>query len=809
MRKITLILLALLLALSLTAAQAETVTRTFDASLDRMMEDFSIEADAVEPAYLSVSFDDNCKTADEAVYKAASAGLEGQSGIENITLVLRGDAKLSDLLFGFRMNDTTPVKFVEFEELLDPDYEPMPELTADWQTYMINLLALDATYDDGSIVKPGAICGFHIVAKDGAKGQIDVLSVKVDETVLDDFSTREDVNKAPKSLYWCGSQTGVIVPRHLALADSEYVVFYAEETSNNKDGKYEYLAVTAKGAGALTVNDVAYEGLTDQYQSIVLPLPDKAIDTVYLKATGAVDVKNVFFTNLDEAALEVETAYPRLDASNILYFDNYDYVQAAIPTEWISEEPTAVAAGMSYIVSYHNADKLSVDGALVFDATSLDANDYINYKACTTRNSAGKYQYLVLDLKAEDGATLDGFRMAAATDDAYGDIIWANAFLSGAGLPAGKIGDAAYPYAREDGSVLLIIDMQRVFGITDLNGLDMYYSGTGKLNINGIFFANRIADAIVERDNQIALFDGSIEGFWWTDNYNCEVKDGEINLNFVGDWAKFRGATPSNNKDMQLPILAVEMKASEGVTLETLRLRGNEDSEEYVYWNQGKLVDPNGNALPALTTEYQTYYIDLAKSGLNVATEGIEIAFGGWADGSVQIRKIYYCERVVKPAQGREITLFDGNVDGWWWTDLLNCKIENASATLDFNADWAKFRGANPVNNKDAQLPYLEIVMSSIDDATLETLRLRGNEDSEEYVYWNQGKIVSIYGGKLPDMSAEDQAFIIDLNKSGLNVATEGIEIAFGGWQTGSVNIKSIRYFDTQPAYAEILAAIK
>ena len=121
------------------------------------------------------------------------------------------------------------------------------------------------------------------------------------------------------------------------------------------------------------------------------------------------------------------------------------------------------------------------------------------------------------------------------------------------------------------------------------------------------------------------------------------VLDGQDNA-----YAYFKTAGYPSNFDEPKQYLILKMKGSENTTLESFRLSVINDvgESEFRFFNAGPLVSAPGIALPSLSTEYETFVIDLEASGLPKNAMGLIIAFGSWDMGRLYIDEISFADSV-------------------------------------------------------------------------------------------------------------------------------------------------------------------
>lgn len=788
--------LVLFISAGVAGADPAIITRDFNKTFDRLLDDFTEDSEAVG-AYLSVDWDNNCKTPNDAIYKAASAAIADATSaqIPTMYIKMRGSADLGDIKLVFRHKNDTDLCTLEFSDLVDTQEEPLPALTSSWQMYEINIVAdYGATYDNSTIpFTPESIVGFHIVAKENTSGHIEIDSIHFGTSSdydssaykVDTFEGNQNVNIKREDIYWCGSETGVIIPRHVTI-DSEKVIKSTDGAKNNKDGKYEYVAIGVKGTGTVTVATVdgetvgtaqALEGIEGTYKNIVLPLPNpKAAEGIKITVTGgSIDVCIVFFTNLESETPAYE--YPRIDTSDCLKFDDFYHAQTGINEDYdqMSKAEAALKSNLYYRISYKNGNLVTIaDGVLTLDATTLADGDHINYKSESKVVDPSKpYKYIVFKMKGEDGASLAKFRFGM-----QGDVVWGNGgLLSATALPIPDLDAADYPYTEGDWKYI-IVDIEKS-GLTFAPVLDMYYGGPGKLIIDEIFFANEYTP-VIDIENGIAMVSEQV-------TFDTQGTGGYKYLGYLG-----HGEV--NNIQAKLPFMVIRMKGTGAATLQNVRLEFVGDKVLWFAENEaGSLLDPDGNLLPELTDEFQDYIIDLNKSGLNPAISGIHVHDSGTAEaGSIIIDYVRFAgfEKAQEIAMVSEQVTFDQQGEGGY--------------------KYLGYLGHDEVNNTKAQLPYMVIRMKGTGAATLDSVRLEFVGDKVLWFAENDaGSLLGPDGNRLPELTSEFRDYVIDLHKSGLNPAISGIHVhANPISEAGTIIIEYVKFFGYAPGYDTIMASI-
>ena len=495
-------------------------------------------------------------TKDAPIYKVASPS-NTQGAYDFLVLVMRGSqgASIEDLILSFRYDDNYADIDVDFVDLFDPDFEPLPELTDEYQVYVIDLAnsldgrvfqRLPGRYGPETLPADRRLAGFHLMARStgGGSGILDIREVywsrdavtlgyvdTPDNFLLDDFE-RENVSEAAPEIWWRGAGPGsFIVGRWLAFdyttRPGVYMAAGADRASNAA-GRYENFVLRIRGAEGgedllvyplymvdgkpvlgkgIALSELKgpdgerVPALTTEFQNLVVNFAangwDPAVHGLRLESKpgehGLVYIDQIFFTNLAYDPSEIATEYPVLDLSDVLVFDDFERPVLGATPEYDPNNPVALEHGLQFIIAYAGMDRLSIeDGALVFDSTQNP--DYIQYTSASTRVNDGRYRYVVLRVKGEQGASLDNFRLS--TIDANGTrsvVVWANGGLkSGRGLPTPPLDDPDYPYISPDGWMDLIVDLAASNLTETVSGFDLFYGGSGRLLIDTIFFANAV-----------------------------------------------------------------------------------------------------------------------------------------------------------------------------------------------------------------------------------------------------------------------------------------------------------------------------
>lgn len=783
--------------------ETPVVTRAFNPLFDSYLDDFSsstpkgtVEGDAayLGTPYLQVNIDNTGEektgnTPDAAVYKYATGTYALQEYQIAFKLkLIAGSLNLHDLKLGLRGDDSYEVYSLPFDEVYDGDLEPMAELSTEYQEYVIDLnntISDDSVeyklFSDGSdsgVRVLEKVLGLHLFVGDDVKAKLGVAEVAIYKagvkTVLDDFA-RVDVSKADANCWWRGS-VGSIVQRNVKLVDGgTYSVSDADALSG-----YNNLALSMKGDfRSLLIypilsgeqgNPISWSEAQDPdgnalfltshtYKTAVLNFANSGIEGdvtgfVFI-STSQMWVNSLFATNLESKTAELQ--YPYVDLANAQVFDRFDgRIQASLNDDYeaSSTNPDIIAANLYYSLSYNNGSMVSVkDGVLTFDATSLPSAGYIQAKEASSVVNGAHYQYMVIALKGEEGADLSGFRIMGTGSNA----VYANDWYSGFGLKTPALDVTNFPYIDANGFVYMIINLQES-GLEVADTLDMYYSGTGKLIINEILFANKVAPFDETKAESIG------------EGGDVDFSSGGYNYKYLG-----------YNGD-QLPYLALTFKGDGTADLASFRI-GNNGAISWL--KDGALIDPFGNPITdvSLTTESRTIIIDLVASGLSVTDPDLHGHFGDFGDNNgivtieaVEALPLASFTRVIDASSHPITYTADGYTYGFGIGDLNNpARYLTLSIVGDGTADLASFR--------------LEFAGATIWSSAL--------------VDQSGSPIASI----VP--STEGTIVVIDMLASGFDIdAMYGaMHFHFGGSGVGgTITINEVAYMDYSPmSYADLL----
>ena len=754
--------------------------RKYDPEFDTMVEDFSgsllgtTDGQVLDHGTLKVVVDSNHgdfpTTNDVSIYKAArSGGFETSDGIGFRMRKLNGNLKLEDLVLGLRGDDAYPIFDLNLGEVADPDGEPLPELTDEFQDFVIspNLSIEDAdTVYEGSTLKVlEKILGIHLKVKAGidVSSLIEIsevfLTKGADKTVIDAFDRENVAQKDDLVDYWRDS-IGYIRTKGVALNNGKfYKTPEGEITSANValslNGDSSGLSLTpvyGQNEGvALSIselrddeNNTIVDAVSGAYGNYVINfensgIPLEGLTALKISSTKEVNLNRVFFTDMATEAAVLE--YPLLDSDTFNMFDNFNRTQSGFDGDYeaSSTNPLVIDAGLNYALSYHNGDKVSIaDGVLTFDATT--EVDYINFKE--GKNNYNGEQYLVLSVKGEGGATLNDFRFNVGND-----VVYINQMVSGAGLPLPSLDDASYPYTTADGFKWLVIDLEKSNMVPAADGfIDFYYSGTGKLMIDAAFYANGVSNLVEEQ----LIYDFEI----------ADVKS----YNYAGAFF-LDGAN----------LVKMKFEADAGVTLESLRFANDGGAE--AWFKDGKVLDDKGNVIDKdLPLNGLEIVVDLKASGIDV-NEFVHLHCGGFGDDEGSFK--YSLFKLYVPEDKPEY-------------DYISISDDMEAA------DITNYAYVGAFNTNGENLVYLEF--HGDEGVTFESIRLANDGGAE--AWFKDGAVKDADGNAIDfDQEVDSYGLIIDLKASGLNV-DDWIHIHAGGYgdDTGHLTVHAYR-LEEAPKY--------
>ena len=740
----------------LVADVEDAFTRPYNAEFDTMVDDFSsttINGEGTGEILnnrLRVLVDSNNgdfpSSPDASIYKVGTGTYEihNYEGIGfKIRKVGAGKLALEDLVLGLRGDDAYKVYELSLADAVNPDGDPLEELTEEFADLVVapGLSIDDDTTEyelaDGSglsgVKVLEKILGFHLFAKNEVSQLIEIEEVYLvqagTKTTLDNFS-RDAKNKADDTCWWRDS-TGFILRDNMHLRASQNYTTGTAVAINDHTNIVLRVAGSTEG---VTVNNVAWANLKDPdgnavknavnggFHSFVINLENSGIDgesfTVALGETGTdLYIDQVFYTSLqNEAAV---TEYPLIDTKNAAMFDNFNRTQSGFNGNYEESiaNPIVTDAGLDYALSYSHGDKVTVaNGVATLDATELGEKDYINFKEGNDGIYAN-HKYFVLVAKFIEGATVDNFRF-----DLGSGVTYFNQMFSAAGLPLPALDAQDYPYETTEGFRYYIVDLEKS-GMTGGAYVDLYYSGTGKVLIDAMFYTNEYSSSTYE-DRVVG--EGSVAdltGYVYAGGFSADGLE-EVSIRFT---------------------------STAGTTLKSIRFENPNAEQKWI--KDGVVIDTDGNPVDPETVvnaDGVTINIDLVASGL---TGGwIHMHTGGFDGSTGDIQFV---------ATGKfEVTETV--------TEVLNVKVEGVDGYQ--YVGYAATEGAK----------IARVTVSSTVANTLESIRFENNSAEQKWI--KDGVVIGVDGNPIDATQSVEGAgvtFDIDLEASGL---VGGFHVHSGGF---------------------------
>ncbi len=793
-KKILLTALSATLTASLTSglaisAFADTATKDheFDGKNDVVYEDFDRAdiADTVkaegsgvntgEKPYMHVKYTAGTSdTPGDAIYKHGSGSLAEVRNGGTIKFKMRApenDVDLSEIAFGVRgVDDDKKVFSKTLDELTDADGNPLPDITTEWRDYEISFATSYEDTDiypstDTPVVGPDSapLLAIHLyAATETDEGTLEIASVQYSTTgsaYLNDFrggiTPADTASVADSGCWWAGSSEGYIVKRTVNMTGGSFTV--SKETAV---GNYKYAIVEADGDVAnlkiaTSTDGIAY-GTAEAFDgySVTLNGNEKGFKFIYDgSAEGGVTVRRIYLTNLEVKVPAF--AMPVIDASTAEMLESFSVAQSGINGNYdeMHAAPEAIAAGLEYRMSYSNGDKVEVkDGSLVFDATSLGESDYINFKFYSKTLASGKYA--VLKVKTEGEATLDGLRISlmGSVDGLLTKApVYASSWKAGVEYPTALIGDSN-PYKTEDGWHYIVIDTEESgMGLDEAGygGMDMYFSGTGKLLVDSIFFCNGIEVTLPDVEKKTELPDSK--------------------LDFAGNEGEYAYAgylyIPNDGfgKTVEMDITP----AVDNFDISNLRIQFEGVG---TFWgsanDEGTLVTVDGKKLNELTytKDAATHVvIDLEQSGIVGAFMHTHVhvgAIGGFKIGNVAVNTSTPVNAIKElDTENKTVVKDDNGTDN---------KVVEISSVEGYG--YAGYIGS--LTGKDGELSMDITVGENTDLSNLRfefvsggTLWAGANDSGS--LYTNDGKLLT----EVEFVAGESKTVVFDLAKSGVTVS--------------------------------------
>ncbi len=793
--------------------------RDFTEKYDKVFEDFARadisdtttgndKAGLGEKAYLSVEFDAaNSGTPDGPIFKQ---GQPGDTGVGNIVLLMRapkGDVTLDELVLGTRYSDNHLIYSKPLSELCDGDAGSLPALTTTWQKYILNFAN---SYEDAEVYKnndgtdstvkvnDGKIVGMHIYAAAEASGTIEIQSVytttdatdakPTSRTMWNDFVGADTVDKTKSdTAWWAGSAQGVIQKRRVELSGGGELTVKNEK---NKAGDYGYAVVEATGDTANLKVSLSSDAVTWGTAAAFADSYEVESSTCAFKftytGTESVSIDRIFWTNYEVD--KVAAALPVIDAKTTSKLDDFNVSQTGFNEDYeaMRSAPQMKPANLYYRLSYSHGDLVSIkDGALVFDASTLAANDYINFK--TQRKETASARFVVLKIKADGGATLDGFRFALGTDGTVGEPVSKSGWKADVGLAAPGL-DESNPY-EADGWKYVVIDIAEsglAAKTTGLDTINMYYSGTGKLYIDEIFFADKAAPEVKD----VRKSDASVDFKPTADDYEY--------AGFVGNLS---GVTDKYN------VLAMTIEIAKDTDLAGVRFQFT-GSDEWRWASrnaQGSLVLTDGTLLADAgfkAGEVKTVYIDLARSKLDAVSD-FHIHSNGKATGAFKITDV----RLQQHTELADVVIPDE--DAATRLNVKDSSLEGAFTPTGEGYAYLTFVSAPNLDKKNSIL-HIELTADTALDLSGMRFEFAAGANSVATRWFGenaQGTFKTIYGGALQTTLAAGGKIVYDIDISDV-AAFDGFHVHSNGASTGNFTVTKAYIAPKADYYAAAVAAL-
>lgn len=778
MRKITILLLSIVLVVAFTSTLltvafadgdgdgAAPQERVYDANFDRMLEDAS--GDSATPAYRAVSWNaGQCDDLNDPIFKIGSPKIS--AGFNTLSIELRSpdsSVKLEDLTIALRVADNDAIALANSYELDNEAIEGAvslskgSEIGSEWTTLTFDFTQSEVQVNGSAFdtTKPDALLGFHLYANNGQAGKLDIAKVYVSsasgDIILENFA-------GVKDCWWDNSEAGcfIDIPRCIEITSSKEIKS-AVATSNNVDEVYSAIVLKIAGSGNVSVAPIAEDGtvgtavaysdlkdlagaavaaLDNNYRNAVISLESLGLKKIQgvkvIVEDGQVNIAQAFFTNIETVV--PDRMFPTIDVDSIAYLSQFGF-EYTPDADYSKAVEDCASFNCDYILSYSVEKPVITNGHVVL--TDKD-NVFSNIKIRSKTASEGR-DLLVIKYVAKNGATLDNFRFAVIKSDTDegSDIVYANQMKAGVALSS--LSDKN-PYSDGDYSYL-VVDLEKSFGVVEISGIDMYYSGAGELHIDEIFYCNKVRPSL-DTDNKVVYdsFDALPQdsGYYWTDiNASISIVEGALKIDVPASAAVcVGGAKPTNNKDAKHPYMVIRMKA-EGLTMDTFRIMWLNDKESYA--NVGDFVTLDGKDF-VLTNEYQDFVIDLDASGISREIEGFRLWLGGWNPdaGSLYIDEIYFTDLAIPVKESYEV---------------------NVSLTHN-ESDYTYVGGGDFINTNGYR--YMKVDITALNTLSLDGIRfeLKGPDT----LLWS-GSDFTVAGpvvlGEGEEASLRTQSFIFDLN---------------------------------------------
>ena len=761
------------------------ITRNYNEEFDLMLDDNSAaESTAItqgtakynnKPA-LRVLVDNEADgfpgTPDASIYKMATGvtEIETYEGIGfKMRIVGNGTIDYSNLVLALRGNDAWNTYAISLDTAVNPDGDPLPELTNEFQEITIcpNLTiedgdteyTLSGTEDPSGTKVLSEILGFHLYAKGECSAIIEIQEVYVtnpgDVKVLDNFA-RKEVSKTDDTCWWRDSTGFIMQTNTTIVTDGFYMpgtpAFYKEWENIvfNVQGSTYGTGLYFFDASGNLVNNTPWWDLKDPagaavanavegaFYPIVVNFENSGIDVTNVVAVsvGSISelaISQVFLSNLQDVAAAEE--YPRIDTFGNQFFDTFDrnvtHIAGSYEEGNAEVDSTIANAGLYYSIAYSHPELTSVDGEALVLAPCPDGYIQVTEGSTVARNGA---KYIVFVMKTEGEGTLDDFRISSST----GGVKYLNQWVAGPGLPSIPADHNSYPYIDAEGYTHYIMDIEASeWDVAD--ALDIYYTGTATVKISAIYFA---------------------DDYVQTSTYNPGADLTAVPVDAYE--YRYGGYLTADTIEYGMVI------AGDGVvTLETLRLEFN---GETIWANNGLVIYDENYATrdyrTPVSTEGEIIIIDLVASGFDTSVANqLHIHWGGLAEapkGTITVTQVVALGVVTYPM----------------------VPIDVSKKTADFTGGYA-WGGQTMILGEEIALV---VTITGDGNATLETLRVEYNSK----VVWlkDTNFAIDLATGQPADLTAPipttGGTYMLNLLVAGFDMGVMGyLHYHWGGEPTG------------------------
>lgn len=723
-------------------------------------------------------------TPDDAIYKAAS-GANTQGSYLYLALVMKGSngASINDLKVAFRLDDNHELIIRDFTDLVDPDYQALPELSTDYQVYLIDIAnSLDGLTFTGKtghtdVAAGGSIVGFHLMADGVGSGKLeieevyytgDAISTGYSDTfdfLIDDFQ-KATVATALTDVYWCGS-VGYLVDKWLIMDASSAEATYQDESTPINDLENIEITLRSSVEGDIYVTPIFNDGSitlgTEVLLSTLLDDEGNALGNIttafttkrinlennswantltglkFRLASNVVTIDKIEYLTITEGA---DPVYPEISAEDVVVFDDFERDEVGATTVYDANNPIALANDLYYIITYSDAvtkGQLYIEnGAVVFDNTEDEG--YINFVEASLNGNLGTHKYLVFRLKTDQGGSLDQFRIQTGTDA----VTWANEFYAAPGMLS-----VDSPYLTNDGFMYMVVDLELSGLLTSFEELTLYYSDAGRLIIDSIFFANdSIKELDLDNKNEVDEFDG-------------------VEIITAGEDYAYNhlAITDANTQNQRYLVMVVK-----GTGFADFRFEAydGEGSSPVKYITDLVGIDGYKYKLEDLSdTEYRYLIIDMEATGIKFHPTGIHLHLN---NAKIYFESIFFAD-----------TLSEKEVDPVPLArDTLETPMEIDASASEYAYNYIGLDNA-------AYADYLILTVSG-NIASLRFQFLNHDESiTSDFYYLNN--FIGLNGAPLlyELSSTEEQVLIIDLKASGITQNINAMHVHYGDATTEDI----------------------